>query len=69
MHLHSPSQSSLEITLIPTWMCRHTLEMFCYLSQKIHTRKNNLLDIDVAFIYIVVQMDNNILKDNNENRI
>jgi hypothetical protein len=40
-----------------------------YLSQKINVRKNNLLDIYVAFIYIVVQMDNNILKDNNENRI
>jgi len=32
-------------------------------------KKNNLLDIFVAFIYSVVQMDNIILKDNNENRI
>jgi hypothetical protein len=32
-------------------------------------KENNLLDINVAFIYSVVQMDNITLKDNNENRI
>jgi len=47
----------------------HALAVLYYLGKKIHTRKNNLLDIGVAFIYIVVQMDNNILKNNNENRI
>jgi hypothetical protein len=48
-------------------MRRLTLAVLSYLSQKIHVKKNNLLDIHVAFIYIVVQMDNIILKNNNEN--
>jgi len=52
-----------------TWTRRLTLEVLYHLSQKIDRRENNLLDIFVAFIYLVVQMDNIILKDNNENRI